>query len=71
MVRPASGGGRRPTEIQQGFDVGREHLVRLFEQIEPEGAEFGQHPAFVGNAAGEHPVEGADPVGADQQQLAA
>ena len=43
----------------------------LFEQVEPKGAQLGQHPAFVGNSGRQDPVEGADPIGADQQQLAA
>ena len=34
-------------------------------------ADLRQHAALVGNAGGQHPVERADAVGADQQQLVA
>ena len=53
------------------LDVGRDQMVRLAEQLEPEGGDLRQHPPLVGNAGRQHPVEGADPVGADQQQAVA
>ncbi len=53
------------------LDVGGEQVVRLVQTVEPEGADLGEHAPLVGNAGGQHPVEGADAVGADQQQFVA
>ena len=45
--------------------------MRDVEAVEPEAAELCEDAAFVGNAAGEDPVEGADAVGAYQEQAIA
>ena len=46
-------------------------MIRLVEQFEPEQAGLRQHAPFVGNAGGQDPIEGADPVGGNQQQAVA
>ncbi len=51
-------------------DVGGEQMVGRPQVIEPEGAQRREHAALVGDAGRQHPVEGADAVGADQQQAA-
>ena len=61
-------GARRQVHL---LHVGGDQVVRLAEQLEPEGGDLRQHPPLVGNGRRQHPVEGADPVGADQQQAVA
>ena len=43
-------------------------MMGLVQLPEPESAELRQYPPLVGNSVGQHEVEGADPIGADQQQ---
>ena len=46
-------------------------MVRLAEQLEPEGGDLRQNPPLVGDGRRQHPIEGADPVGAHQQEAVA
>src|SRR5262245_38974959 len=46
-------------------------MVGDAESIEPEERQAGEHPALVGNARRQHPVEGADAVGGDDYELVA
>ena len=61
----AAVGPRRQVHL---LHVGGDQVVRLAEQLEPEGGNLRQHAPLVGNAGRQHPIEGADPVGAHQQQ---
>ena len=54
---------------QPGVDVGRDQVVRRVQLLEPELTDLRQHTSLVGDAGRQHPVECADAVGADQQQL--
>ena len=60
-----------PAAGPMALDVGREQVIGLAQPLEPERADLRQHATLVGNAGGQDPVEGADAVGADQQQLVA
>ena len=46
-------------------------MVGLFKPIEPKRGYLRQYAPLVGYAGGKYPVEGADAVGADQQELIA
>jgi hypothetical protein len=46
-------------------------VVRRTKIIEPETADLRQHPPLIGNTVGHYPVESADAVGTDHQQLVA
>ena len=43
----------------------------LVEAVEPEATELRQHAAFLRDAGGENPVEGADAIGAHQEEAIA
>ena len=53
------------------LDVRGDQVVRLAQLREPEGGDLRQQPPLVRDGGGQNPVEGADPVGADQQQAIA
>src|SRR6185437_6381767 len=56
-------------QVEPGVvDVAGEDMVREREPVEPEGAEAGQDYPLLGDAVGQDPVEGADPVGGDDQE---
>src|SRR5919109_304050 len=40
-----------------------------FQEIKPEQRELREHATFVGNAGGQHIIEGRDAVGGDEQQM--
>ena len=49
--------------------VGGDEVVGdVFEEVEPEEAELGEHAALVGDAVGHDAVEGADAVGGDEEE---
>ena len=45
-----------------------QQMIRLAQKVEPKIAHLRQHPTLVGDACGQHPIVGANPVAADQQQ---
>ena len=68
LVRPASGPTVHARRQVHALDVGGNQVIGLTEQVEPEGGDLRQHPPLVGDSAGQDPVEGADPIGAHQQE---
>jgi hypothetical protein len=58
---------RAPGDL--GRDVGRDDVVRHAELLEPPQAHRGEHLALVRDRRLEDPVERADPVAGDHQQL--
>ena len=59
-----------------GIDIGRDQMMGLSvgadaKPVEPECRDHGEQFPLVGNRRGEHPVEGADPVGAHNQHRVA
>ena len=60
QLRGVDGEGRA-----QGSHVGRDQVVGHGQVVEPEEGQRRQDAALVGDAGGQHPVEGADAVGGD------
>ena len=44
-------------------------MVAYAEFLEPKSGDLREHFPLVGNAGRKHPIKGAQPVGADQEQI--
>jgi hypothetical protein len=61
--------GVQPSDFSREFVV--DHMVLDTQSLEPKKAQLVEYPSLVGDSIGHHPVEGADAIGAyDQEAIA-
>jgi len=53
------------------IDIASDQVIGDAQLVEPKAAELSEDAALIGDARGKHPIEGADSIGAHQQQLVA